>query len=122
VAAENKDMETQQDFVSDICSCVHARVFGIKHGWPSWGLLARCIESWNCRISVGFHDLDRTGLFRNHAGIAAYLSYYSKFEFCEPPQISKIGLIAGSEDDKSVKAIEETVERLLYKFFNGKVG
>ena len=54
VAEENQNMETEQDFVSDICSCVHARVLGVKHGWPSWGILARCLESWNCKLSVGF--------------------------------------------------------------------
>ena len=35
--------------------------------------------AWNVRLSVGFKDLERTKLFRNHQSIVHFLKYFSRF-------------------------------------------
>jgi hypothetical protein len=36
-------------------------------------------------------------------------------------QITKIGLFMSPEEEKEVRQMEETIERVLFKFFKGKV-
>ena len=44
VAEENQQMETEQDFVSDLASCFGARLVGIQHGWPNYSILGRTLN------------------------------------------------------------------------------
>lgn len=114
-------METEQDFVSDLAACFSARVLAIKHGWPNYALLGKTLNAWNVRLSVGFKDLQRTNLFRNQQAIAQFIKYYSSFDFCEPPRVSKIGIIGDGDDEQQLQKMAVVFENLLHKFFKGKV-
>ena len=122
VAEENKVMETEQDFVSDLCACFTARFKSIKHGWPNSKFLGKVLDEWNGRLSVGFKDLERTQLFKSQVSIGHFIQYYSNFEFCDPPVISKIGIVVGREDnEEELHRMSTVLENLLHKFHHGRV-
>ena len=113
-------METEQDFVSDLAACFYARFMAVKYGWPNYSRLGKMLHGWNVRLSVGFKDMQRTNLFPNQQSIAHFIKYYSSFDFCEPPHVSKIGIIGG-DDKVQYQEMAMVFENLLHKFFNGKV-
>jgi hypothetical protein len=114
-------METEQDFVSDLAACFGARFMAFQYGWPNYSLLGKTLNAWNVRLSVGFKDLQRTNLFKNQKAIAEFIKYYSKFDFCEPPRVSKIGIIESGDDEAQLHKMAVVFENLLHKFFKGKV-
>ena len=111
---------TEQDFVSDIIACVHARYLGMRHGWPNYQLLGRVLDDWNCRLSVTFADLYKTGLFRNTNGVAKFVEFYAKYDFCEPPRVSKVGVVMNEEKEQEHKEMQELIINCLHKYFKGK--
>ena len=113
-------MYTEQDFVSDIIACVHARYLGMRHGWPNYQLLGRVLDDWNCRLSVTFADLYKTGLFRNTNGVAKFVEFYAKYDFCEPPRVSKVGVVMNEEKEQEHKEMQELIINCLHKYFKGK--
>ena len=110
----------EQDFVSDIIACVHARYLGMRHGWPNYQLLGRVLDDWNCRLSVTFADLYKTGLFRNTNGVVKFVDFYAKYDFCEPPRVSKVGVVMNEEKEQEHKEMQELIINCLHKYFKGK--
>ena len=45
----------------------------------------------------------------------------NSFDFCEPPRVSKIGIIESGDDEAQLQKMSIVFENLLHKFFKGKV-
>ena len=39
-----QEMETEQDFVSDLAACFRARALGMQHGWPNYNILGKTLN------------------------------------------------------------------------------
>ena len=52
VAEENQQMETEQDFVSDLAACFRARVMAIQYGWPNFNILGKTLTGMTSALRM----------------------------------------------------------------------
>ena len=86
------EIETEQEFLTDVGQSFWARMMGIWHGWPAPRLLSSDLRALSGKNSVGFHDLYATGLFRSPSSIRSFLRYYSGYAFTEPRAVTRYGI------------------------------
>jgi len=54
VAKEIEDIQIEEEFIVDVINCSRRLLLSLKYGWPDCITLGHMVESWNCRMSVGF--------------------------------------------------------------------
>ena len=75
-----------------------------RYGWPDSEGLGSLLSIWKARISVGYEDLIKTGLFGHHLfknggrnnqqsdAVVEFLKFYSQYDFLKPPRVGKYGV------------------------------
>jgi len=111
VRKDNEDLETEQEFLVDIWSSLHAHIKAFKEGWPTPYSLGTAIERWTAKNSVGFRELDETGLFKSPESIGKFIKYYKEYEFLKPPVIGTHGKEKSDPDEKRAQELELRLSR-----------
>ena len=99
---ECEDMETEGEFLNDMKESISAVCLRFYHGWPSPRMLGELLSQWDAKNSVGFLELDDTGLFSqtsSYKSIRSFLEFYSRFDFLEPLAIGKYGKSAHEDSE-----------------------
>ncbi|EKX42859.1 hypothetical protein GUITHDRAFT_140993 [Guillardia theta CCMP2712] len=86
------ELETEQEFLTDLLDCFHSLFYRCVYGWPSSKKLGKVLGEWQAKFAISFEDLQSTGLFRNKEAIGKFIKFYSKFDFLEAPVVGKYGL------------------------------
>ena len=86
------EIETEQEFLTDVGQSFWARMMGVWHGWPAPRLLSSDLSALSGKNSVGFRDLYATGLFRSPSSIRSFLRYYSGYAFIGPRAVTRYGV------------------------------
>ena len=104
VRQQCEEMETQGEFLNDLKASISAACLRFYHGWPSPRMLGVLLSEWDAKNSVGYLELDNTGLFSHtssYKSIRSFLEFYSRFDFLEPRAIGKYGKSAHDDSEWS---------------------
>ena len=92
VRSEIEKNQIEQSFPADLVSIMAAAAKGAYWRWPHPSQLGTVLdETYMVKNSIGYHELEKTGLFESHASLAAFLRFYEPFPFLEPETITKYG-------------------------------
>ena len=111
---QNKVKSTSEDFFSDLIFVVYTKRIAYLNFWPDCSALGSLLWLWEARLSVGYHDLIRTGVFgahgtgfiggpcvrtlcfpiyrkqvSEHDAVCSFLRHYSQYDFLKPPIVGK---------------------------------
>ena len=127
VRQDLQQLEIEQEFLTDVFQSCALGLKGLMHGWPPSAALGDELVSWKARFSVGFHDLNGTGLFRDETAICSFLKTYSRYDFLQPIPVNKFGVspeymnewrVGDSQSDENTMMIRLT--KLLEKKLKGE--
>lgn len=82
----NVDIVYEHEFFSDVFNSNLVVMMRWWHGWPDATALSAKLSGLK-KFSVSYSELEKTGLFPTQDSTMAFLRFYSKFDFCEPPTV-----------------------------------
>ena len=92
VRSEIEKNQIEQSFPADLVAIVATAARGAYWGWPGSKKLGTVLdETYMVKNSIGYFELEKTGLFKSHASLVAFLRCYEVFPFLEPETITKYG-------------------------------
>jgi len=92
VRSEIEKHQIEQSFPADVVAIFAAAVKGAYWGWPDPKTLGTVLdETYVVKNSIGYLELEKTGLFKSHVSLVAFLRWYKPFPFMEPEAITKFG-------------------------------
>jgi hypothetical protein len=92
VREEIEKNPTEMDFITDLKESVIATSLGFWYGWPQAQVLGESLAEWQAKNSVGHYELDGINMFRSYKAVTAFLEFYSRYDFLEPPSVDMYGL------------------------------
>ena len=92
VRAEIEKVEIEQEFFTDVIETSMSKLQGYYYGWPTPRILGAEISKWQAKLSVGFIELNNTGLFRSPDSIGRFLIRYGTYDFLTPVPVTKYGV------------------------------
>jgi len=92
VRAEIHKVMIEQEFFTDVIETSMSKLQGVIYGWPSPRILGAEMSNWQAKLSVGFNELNNTGLFRNQDSLGKFLIWYGAYDFLTPVPVTKYGI------------------------------
>jgi hypothetical protein len=92
VRSEIEKNQIEQSFPADLVAIFAAAAKGAYWGWPDSKTLGTVLdETYIVKNSIGYLELEKTGLFKSHTSLLAFLRWYELFPFLEPEIVTKFG-------------------------------
>ena len=112
VRREIEKFQVEQSFPEDLICVLQAAVKRRYWGWPLPKKLGTWLDKFKVKLSVGYSDLDKTGMFPSHESIVEFLKFYQRFDFNEPETVTKYGTKPRSTEDAVAQQVEQRIARM----------
>lgn len=89
VRKEVETLEVEQEFLTDLWDTFRAIITARVRGWPNTEDLGTILGGATAKFSVGYVELQRTGMFDDPRKVGSFLRFYSRFDFL----VSALGLV-----------------------------
>ena len=114
VRKKNEDFKSENEFLTDCINSVAAFHKRFKYGWPRRDKLAKELDLYHGKLTIGFAELEATKMFQSHRGIKHFLLHYQSIsqqndDFLAPPAINEYGL---DDQDEQALLVERIVRRI----------
>ena len=109
VRKEIEKNQIEQSFADDLYCLAKSLLNQSRWGWPSAAKLGAKLNVYVVKHTVSYVDLQRTGLFPNHASIVSFLEYYQQFDFLRPEKITKFGRKPRSLEESVGQEVEKRI-------------
>jgi hypothetical protein len=93
VRQSNLEQQIARAFFTDIGTYFLVSMYSSFYGWPENRVLGKEVQNWQARLSVGYDDLIRTGMFKSPETVVSFLEFYSRYEYMKPPEL--VGRVKG---------------------------
>jgi len=113
VRKDIEDCKVEQNIWEDAFGTLFVHIGGRLWGWPLPTALGHKLLEFNAKHSIGYEDLSKLGLFRDHQSVVSFLVHYSRYDFLEPEKVTKYGKAAKTMEDRVARLVERRMARLL---------